>query len=284
MYKKTVILGMYAETPVHAGCGTATGAIDLPVQREKHTDWPTIQASGLKGAFRDAYEKRGGNDATAIFGSEESGEQAGAVSIGDARILLFPVRASKAPFLWVTCPAVLRKLKRDKSYTGTVADWSIPEVSEDGYVGLNGESVDVIFEDLLLKGKGSLYSQIVETLKSFIPDGDQYDKNNFENMLSLVSDENFSLLVRTATEVQARIELDDDKKTSKNLWYQELLPSNSVLYTMVSVMDERNPKDDRKESDALLKSLRGKLADFIQVGGDETLGRGWMKLVWQEEV
>ena len=45
----------YAISPLHAGCGAATSQVDLPIQRERHTNWPHIQASGVKGAFRAHY-------------------------------------------------------------------------------------------------------------------------------------------------------------------------------------------------------------------------------------
>ena len=48
------LLGLYAQTAMHPGSGTALGAVDLPVQRERHTQWPTIAGSALKGILRDA--------------------------------------------------------------------------------------------------------------------------------------------------------------------------------------------------------------------------------------
>ena len=88
------------------------------------------------------------------------------------------------------------------------------------------------------------------------------------------------MLVETATEIHARIQLTP-QKTSNNLWYQELVPSNAVFYTIVSMMDERK-NNDKKIADVLMKSLKNILCEYIQIGGDETLGRGWSRLVWQE--
>lgn len=31
-----------------------------------------------------------------------------------------------------------------------------------------------------------------------------------------------------------------------------------------------------------MKSLKNTLSEYIQIGGDESLGRGWTRLVWQE--
>ena len=54
------ICTFYAVSPIHAGSGASTAAVDLPIQRERHTNWPHIQASGVKGAMRDHYRKFAG--------------------------------------------------------------------------------------------------------------------------------------------------------------------------------------------------------------------------------
>ena len=124
----SAILGLHAQTSLHPGSGTALGTVDLPVQRERHTLWPTIPGSALKGVLRDACRdhvkaEHGGDRAkanrenrrlTAAFGppTESAAEHAGALSVTDARLLAFPVRSLKGVFAWVTCPAVLERLAR----------------------------------------------------------------------------------------------------------------------------------------------------------------------------
>jgi CRISPR-associated protein Cmr4 len=283
MYVKHAIVGMYCETPLHAGSGQAVGVVDLPVQREKTTNWPTIQASGLKGAFRNSHEDAEGPHTNDIFGSDKSGDQAGAVSIGDARLLLFPVRSSCAPFLWVTCPAILRKLKRDGKIVKKEYTWAIPEIQDDKFLGLNGDNKGVIFEDLMLSNAGKIEPGILESIKELVPGDDFYNTSALEKYLCLVSDASFSMLAETGTEVQARIVLNDTTKTSANLWYQELVPSNTVFYTVISMADARREKEEERKSAALLmESLKDTLKEYVQIGGDETLGRGWTRLVWQE--
>src|SRR5438552_7194950 len=48
------LLGIHALTALHPGSGTALGTVDLPVQRERATQWPTVAGSALKGILRDA--------------------------------------------------------------------------------------------------------------------------------------------------------------------------------------------------------------------------------------
>jgi CRISPR-associated protein Cmr4 len=102
------IMTMYAVTPCHAGSGSALGTVDLPIQRERHTNWPVIQSSGMKGSLRanfDRYKKVKLDEAQLaqfteltdnIFGDSKSAGStyAGAISVSDAKILAFPCEAA----------------------------------------------------------------------------------------------------------------------------------------------------------------------------------------------
>jgi len=99
------LLFLHAQTAIHPGSGTALGVVDLPVQRERHTLWPVIPGSSLKGVLRDCCRQqvvgKRGKDADAdlglatVFGppTADADKHAGALSLTDARILAFPVRS-----------------------------------------------------------------------------------------------------------------------------------------------------------------------------------------------
>lgn len=55
---KGALLFLKAQTSVHAGTGAGIGAIDLPIQRERHTGWPMFQATGVKGVLRAALRRQ----------------------------------------------------------------------------------------------------------------------------------------------------------------------------------------------------------------------------------
>jgi CRISPR-associated protein Cmr4 len=151
------LLGLHALTALHPGSGAALGTVDLPVQRERHTHWPTIAGSALKGILRDGcreqiagradldeleryddqrdeqdrieraprppgkLEKADGTlELDELFGppAGKSAEFAGAVSVTDARLLAFPVRSLRGVFAWISCPAVLERLQRDAALVG----------------------------------------------------------------------------------------------------------------------------------------------------------------------
>jgi len=52
VFEKAAMLFLYCETPVHAGTGTSLSIVDLPIQRERITGLPIVQASSLKGVLR----------------------------------------------------------------------------------------------------------------------------------------------------------------------------------------------------------------------------------------
>jgi len=56
MYQIAKPFFMICETPMHAGSGSDLGIVDQPIQRERHTSFPKIESSSLKGALRQAFE------------------------------------------------------------------------------------------------------------------------------------------------------------------------------------------------------------------------------------
>ena len=105
MFQAHAALFLYATSPVHMGAGQAFGLIDNPIARERHSEHPVFPGSGLKGAIRHRFHALPGwSDGPTgerlldrLFGPEsQSGTlHAGAVSLGDAQLVAFPVRSVK---------------------------------------------------------------------------------------------------------------------------------------------------------------------------------------------
>ena len=279
---------LYALTPVHAGTGQALKAVDLPIQRERHTAWPVVQASGIKGALRDwckmAWEKSGFDESFVdrIFGKAGEQSWAGAITVTDAKILAFPVRSQVNPFVHVTSPTVLRRLSEDLKVMGKTDIPSVEFVTWDKYVTLNGEVTgDVVLEDIVVRPADHQSDQGWEKIfASLAPDVDK---------LLLVSDDAFGYLVRNATEVQAHIAIEDDTGIAKDgsLRYQEYLPTDSVLYFLIFFADERSKLTrGREEKHTFLMArnvaevITEGIGSYIQIGGDFTLGKGICKVNW----
>jgi CRISPR-associated protein Cmr4 len=307
------LLGLHAQTALHPGAGTALGAVDLPVQRERHTHWPTIAGSALKGILRDAcrnalagrndldtqelvnpdremHSRRERADNTlalaTLFGppTGDSSEFAGALSVTDARLLAFPVRSLRGVFAWTTCPAVLERLQRDADLAGLAFPGETLTVSDHqalvavGCPCLIGDRL-VLEEFEFTRLPQPIAPGMAQWLaESLLPSTAAYaaTRARFQSQLVVLSDNDFTHFARHATEVCARVGLNYETKTVKDgaLFYQEFLPAETLLYAVVLA----NPPRSRRasvEPAALLERLSGHLPGMLQIGGDETTGKGF---------
>jgi CRISPR-associated protein Cmr4 len=275
------LLLVQALSPIHAGTGQGVGVIDQPIAREKATNLPFLPGSSLKGVFRDACEDP--QLRTRVFGPDTNNADlhAGAVSFTDARLLLLPVRSLRGVFAWVTSPLLLRRLVRDaKNLQGVSLPIEIPVPSEDAVclVGKPNAAIvmpqngsgQVILEDLPLSATSDTDVDLWAAKLGEMLFGDDTSWHEILNeRLCVVSDDVLSFLMQTATEITARIRLHEDKKTVESgaLWYEEALPSESVLAGLVVATNSTEVFDT-------VGSLAGKT---LQFGGNATVGRGLCK-------
>jgi CRISPR-associated protein Cmr4 len=291
------VLYIYTETPMHVGTGSGLGAVDMPIQREKHTQYPLIQASGVKGALRDTAEIRLGRDTdegktniTAIFGaaSGNAGEDhAGAMSPSDARILCFPTRALKGVFVWITSPIVLERYKQETGQTLSIDIPQFDDNDDDPTVLTSSTQTlvnqQVMLEEFTYKAKQDDIANAWAThlAEKLYPDGG-YWHNRLKSHLIILPDSEFRDFVRYSTDIVTRIHIDDTKKTVMDgqLFTQELLPADSLLYSVVNITDSRS-KHKMGASD-VFAALKDAIKTRIQIGADETVGRGRVLLSWQE--
>lgn len=278
---KNAILTLLTETPLHPGTGQNLGVIDLPVQRERHTDFPLVPSSSLKGALRSGLNLPEKMEAT-IFGAElGSGKHfAGAVAFGDTRILAFPVRRMDGIFGWVTAPTVIDRLKRDLSIVDTELDIGIPSSIDDKSVLVTTrakQSSQVVIEDLMLDAKpDNGVDTLADQLAGICLERSAHEmlRDKFKRDLMVVSEGEFKHLLQLGTQVVARNVLDKETKKSKNVWYMELIPRDTLFYSPIMAEDSRN--DEEQKAGDLLDVLHDAMAlGYIQVGGNETLGHGW---------
>jgi CRISPR-associated protein Cmr4 len=294
MFKKAELMFFYSETSLHAGSGTSLGVVDLPIQRERYTEFPIIQASGIKGAVREWFEFKFGKTNPKIqltfgpdtIGSEEGGFAA-AVNFTDGRILLFPVRSLKGIFAYCTSPSVLHRFLRDAQIAEAEVNWSVPSPPDDQTVlgvqaGCDLNAGDqVLLEEYAFRFESD---QNVSDIARFlsgkaIPQGKEYAfwRKKVEKSLLVLPDNVFRDFVKLSTEVQARIKVDNDKRTvvKGGLFYEETLLPDSLLYSIILAHDP--VKDDRYElpdAQAVLSFVNGINGERLQLGGDATIGRG----------
>lgn len=288
MKQTTAILGLLAETPLHAGAGHSAGAIDLPIQREAHSDWPCVYGSAVKGALRTRSHDVGmaADDRVVVFGPDpennNASDHAGALTVSDARLVLLPVRSLTGHFKWATCPALLRRLAQDLHRLGLDGDLEIPGAEKDHALAHAGakDDTDLFLEEFRLKVKTCDLGSLIEVLARLVPGDDA--AGLLERQLVIVEDDLFSHLARYAVPLAAHVRISKETKTVKEgaLWYEESLPPETVLYVALTAWRARK-KDVEKESDEILRlCLEGLFKEhpYLQIGGNETVGMGWCRV------
>ncbi|WP_424831268.1 type III-B CRISPR module RAMP protein Cmr4 [Ruegeria sp.] len=279
---ETTLMFIHCLTATHPGSGTALDVVDLPVQRERHTQWPTIPGSTLKGVLRAATHAAGMDWVQTAFGPKtgNASDHAGAISISDARILAFPVRSLKGVFAWTTCPAVLDRLGRDLSIANTTNElnsnqWDIQGNSilcpKDSPLLIDEDGM--LLEEFDFKRTGAAPEVANWIAENAIADGPTAAR--MRSNLAILADDAFGHFARHATEVAARIGLDADTRTVKDgaLFWEEHLPPETLFYALVTSTDSRRSKDRTKAAE-ILERLNEAMPETLQIGGNATLGKG----------
>lgn len=279
-------LFIYTETSLHAGTGSSVSVVDLPIQRERSTQYPMVQGSGMKGALREQIQLSP-DEKTEVFGpdTQNASEHAGALAVGDAQIVLFPVRSLVGVFAYVTCPHVLARIGRDVA--------KMPALGIEPAVGkafITSSSTvtagnNVVLEEFSFDATGNeAVSKIAVWLaENALPAGDEYAywRSKLKTSLIVLSDDDFRDFVVNSTEITTRVRLSTGTKTVADgaLWTEESLPSDTLLMSAMFVRKSR--KEGSSNNAAALKKL---VADTltannrIQIGGDETTGSGFVAL------
>ena len=274
------IVSLFTRSPLHVGAGNSVGTVDAPIQRERHTRIPIIPGSSLKGVLADLWETKDSKrcpDAIWLFGNDDNNNAAaGALLVGEARVLAFPVRSAKNSFAWITCPLALSRLKRDSGATLVVDKLPVDDKRclASAELALDGK---VILEEYRFEVGGACPGDIVAELKKL---GDDEVWATMPERLAIVSDEIFSYFVENACEVVTRIKIDDETGTVAGgaLFNQELVPSETLLCAVVAAQDEKGKAGQKRPAASALGKLADKLAaagNVIQAGGDATVGFGF---------
>lgn len=243
-------------------------------------------------------------------GTSNASDHAGAVAFTDARILLFPVRSMKGVFAWITCPFVLGRLRRDLALADGASGldtWAVPQPDVSQALGADAEHAckttggKVLLEEEVFtydddKPKSGETNSNVQTVADWLKDcafpaANEYSfwQERIASHLLILRDDDFRHFVKTSTEVQARVALGTGKSTDTakggNLFYQENLPPETLLYSVVLAADSMKPRVD-DDAKALLDFIRDGVKDSngkpgldghrLQIGGDETTGKGYV--------
>jgi CRISPR-associated protein Cmr4 len=330
MSTSQTLLYLYTETLLHVGTGSGLSSIDLPIQRERTTHYPTIAGSSIKGKLRatatmlNKHNQKNISELiiAELFGSERENaqtqqtentggqpitgrqEHAGALIVGDARLLLFPVRSLYGIFAYTTSYYALHRFIRDAQLSlQTSPDWQLSElpeslttphalVTDESYV-TSGNTL--ILEEFNFEAEEST---IVTTIAQWLAENalpqkgesNSYFVNKLKHSLVILSDNDFNDFISYSTEVVTRISIQSSTKTvtEGGLWTEENLPSDTLLYVPIYATDSRissenQPDAQQKKTGAEILTKAGKIlpsGEYIQLGGDETVGRGLVRTRW----
>jgi CRISPR-associated protein Cmr4 len=284
----------YTLTETHVGgSGTAAGGIDLPFAREATTDLPFLPETALKGVVRDAAERSppGGEQVLArllgwvgkdLLNSTEEGSQVGALSLTQGHLLLYPLRSLQRPFVYATSALLLSRLVRlaaafdlpleHKGWSRLLVDSDKVRVADAALA-----TGPLILEQLAYRPAEVEHASEAAALGKLLagwfgadirgPTGARVGSN-----LVVLPDAELVQLLRSAAPVRARVKLNERKTTTGdggNLWYEEMLPSDCLFWSMLSL---RSQKDKKALSDAATELL-GRL-QHTQIGAGESTGHG----------
>ena len=289
MTTQTALLLLTSETPLHAGAGQSVDGIDLPIQREVHTDWPCVFGSAVKGALRAHAEQRMAAKPMAVtdlFGPDHGGAQerdtshAGALLVGDATLLALPVRSLQSSFKWVTCREALTRFARTAERLGLAL--ALPTPAQPARDQALGQGDTKLFLEEF-RFEQSPDAAIAALAKALAPlSGGALDEATLVQRLVVVHDDIFSFLARNATSVQPHIAIDSQSKTVKDgaLWFEETLPPETLLYVPLTATASRRKGGDLPAAQVLaqFEQLLPAGKNWLQLGGNETTGMGWCRV------
>ncbi len=313
MYKAFQPFFLVAEAPIHAGSGSEVGIVDLPIQRERHTGFPKIEGSGIKGCVREAFansskqveiqgQKIQFSDKAYIdlvFGPEKTGdEHAGSIAFTDARVFFFPVKSLKGVFAWVTCPLVLARFMedirrvegRDFSWTANIDNLENTISTETQLIVVDNRIVLEEFTFEVTRNKD--VDEVARSLADIIfPVDPIYDfwREKFKKDIVILKDDDFKSFVTTSTEVVARTKINSETGTVESgaLWTEEYLPQDTILYS-IAMATHLRAEDSKKgilksdtpkgEAENVIGFFKQGVPEVLHIGGNQTIGKGIVRI------
>jgi len=297
MFQAHAALFLYAESPVHMGTGQAFGLIDNPIARERHSEHPVFAGSGLKGAIRHRFhallDSNWHSDKLLdrLFGPDPNsgGLHAGAISLGDAQLVAFPVRSVKEGYVYATSPYALARAARLLGQLGVAGMPQAELTIEPGQCRvcnpalLGGDKGDKLhleaFEYTARVDPQALPAVARFLADKALPGGEAHGffREKLARDLVLLSGEDFGWFTKNATVVEPHVRIDNDTGAAAKtgLFYTENLPPESLMLGSLMASRERSGSDTPLEAEAVLAQVSGAIdGQLLQVGGDATTGRG----------
>lgn len=247
-----------ALTNMHVGSGDDTfGVVDKLVQRDPVSKYPTIYSSSLKGSLREHCSSE--SFVNYVFGKPAEGStktEQGRYRFFAAYLLALPARSSAAPFFMVTTPIILQ------NFLETLETFKIPENSIQGI-----DEIKEMANQTPGAGKALIHGEISEKIEDWdmesnmaIPEKSPIIGEN----IALVSKEDFDEFSNRLP-VIARNHLENGQST--NLWYEEIVPRESLFYFVVGFGQEH-----QNDFETAITNSN------VQIGANASIGYGFTKI------
>jgi CRISPR-associated protein Cmr4 len=257
---KQKILSIFTRTPLHVGAGSSVGAVDQPVIRERHTRFPVIPGSSIKGVLRDDF----GNDEAIrdIFGEQDF---AGSISFGEAHLVAFPLRSAKAAFAFAVSPLTLQRFARDACFNLEVPE-NIENMTCLASDGVVIDDTSVVLEEYCFKKAGEFPKEWAEKLTGLLDDA---VLSGSGNRFILISDSDLSHFAQHACQISQHVRIDDETGTAEGggLFNEETVPSETLFYASLGILRET------PSVEGFIEHLTSE--SLIQFGGKGTTGLGY---------
>ena len=285
MKKQSKLIFIRPFSNMHVGSGKSnSGKVDNLVQRDVLTEHPVIHSTSLKGAFRELLlnylapevidiifgkgnEKKNGKES-----NSDNPNSAGQCDFFNAHLLTFPMRSDKVTYLHVTSPNIILDFLDKIKVLDIPSDEKLVTILEK-ITGLSiNKNEPIVFDALLEGAKIENHNTIAQKCST-----DQLNQNEQKQItdflgspLAIFNDENLTGFLKKKLPVIARNFLDNGQ--SKNLWYEEIVPRETLFYTIVT-----SPAD----MDTFYDAFDG--IKQMQIGGNSSVGYGYCKINIQKQ-
>lgn len=261
---KVALYKMQCITNTHVGNGdNGYSVIGNEVEKDPILGTPVIHGSSIKGALREYCALKKKAEIQNWFGSEinETKEDQGVSKPGklrflSAHLLVRPVRVSSgaASYALATTVAMLKAYRQLCEKFGVPSLLTLEELNQlddnENFRANTDEKRVGAVEGCEIKGK--VGSEINEFFQSWLPGED----------VVILSEK---LMREIELPIIARNKLENGIST--NLWYEEVVPHESVFYTIVF--------SDEIEMDDFDKIIDKKV---VQIGGNASIGCGYIEM------
>lgn len=286
----TRIFHLNALSALHVGIGQAIGVVDLPIARAKATNLPIVPGSALKGVLRDEFSSD--ENQKTLFGPEsingngDDTAHASALAFGDAHLLLLPARSLAGVVAFVTCPFVLARYAADLQRADVASIPAVPgnvqgaQTCSDTKIKASANTVVLEDLDLAASNGADKWADFIAQHLYGTEEKNKHWVSLFKERFAIISDDDFSFLADTATEIRARIRIKDAGVVQGGaLWYEENLPAESVLWGVIAAGAARD--NSKLTQDQVMSAFVAAIGTdkTIQIGGKATVGRGLVRFI-----